>query len=94
MLAARLECRAGDAHRGILEIGIRADDIRCVRAELTDEFLGARGPCQFIAGGSAAGDGDRRDEGMGGKELGGLAPAGDDVEEPVGYTRRLHRLRH
>ena len=31
---------------------------------------------------------------MGGKELRGLAPAGHDVEEPVGHARGLQRLRH
>ncbi len=31
---------------------------------------------------------------MGGKELRGLAPAGHDVEEPVGHARGLHSLRH
>src|SRR5215471_8304850 len=94
LLPARLERRAGDARRGIVEVGIGADDIRRVRAEFADEFLGARGSRQFIAGGGAAGDGHDRDKRMGGKELGGLAPAGNNVEKSVGYARRLHRLRH
>src|SRR5215470_15808967 len=56
LLAARLERRAGDACRRILEIGIRADDICGVGAEFTYEFLRARGAGQCIAGGGAAGD--------------------------------------
>src|SRR5262245_53063180 len=93
LLAARLEGRAGDARRRIVELGIGADDIRSVRAEFANEFFRARGAGEFIAGGGAAGDRDYRDQRMRGQELGGFAPAGHDVEQPVGYARRLHRFR-
>src|SRR6516225_3079189 len=94
LLAARLEGRAGNARRCIVEIGIGTDDVRGVRAEFADEFLRARGAREFIAGRGAAGDRDHRDQRMRGQELGGFAPAGHDVEQPVGYARRLHRFRH
>src|SRR5262252_540272 len=57
LLAARLEGRARDARRGIVEVGVGADDVRCVRSEFADEFLCARGAGQFVAGCCAAGDG-------------------------------------
>src|SRR5215813_9542563 len=94
LLAARLESRARDARRRIVEIGVGADDVRRVRSEFADEFLGARGAGQFVAGGGAASDGDDRHQRMGGEELRGLASAGRDVEEPIGHARGLHGLRH
>src|SRR5499425_1360486 len=39
LLAARLEGRPRDARRRIVEIGVGADDVRCVRSEFADEFL-------------------------------------------------------
>src|SRR6516162_10347457 len=92
LLAARLEGRARDARRRIVEIGVGAHDVRRVGSEFADEFLRARGASEFVAGGGAAGDGDDRHQRMGGQELCRLAPAGHDVEEPVGHARGLQRL--
>jgi hypothetical protein len=92
LLAACLESRAGDARGRIVEIGVGADDVGGVRAELANEFLCARGAGEFIPGGGAAGDGNHRDQRMRGEELGGLAPAGHDIEEPIGDPRRFHRF--
>src|SRR5262249_58500650 len=75
LLAARLEAGAGNAGCGIGEVGVRADDVGGIRAELADEFLRAGGAGELVAGGGAAGDGDGGDERMGGEELRGLAPA-------------------
>src|SRR5215831_4481801 len=55
LLATRLESRARNARRRIVEIGIRTHDVRRVGSELADEFLRAGGAGQLITGGGAAG---------------------------------------
>src|SRR5262245_4558710 len=92
LLAAGLEGGAGDAGCRIGEVGVGADNIGRIGAELADELLRAGGAGKLVAGGGAAGDGDDGDKRMGGKELRALAPARHHVEEAVGHARLLDRL--
>src|SRR5690606_19131562 len=87
LLAARLEGRRHDADSGVSYVGIGADDIGRVAAELSDEWLGARRFRQRMACRRAAGQGHQRYVRVAGKPAGYIAPAGDYIDEPVGNTR-------
>ena len=89
LLAARLESRSRDARCRISKIGIRTDDVRCIRAELADEFLRAGRACKLVAGSGAAGDRDRGNQRMAGEQLCCLAAAWHDVEQAVRNARLL-----
>ena len=84
MLAARLESGARDARRRVGKVGVGADDVRRIGAELAHEFLRSRRARQLVAGGGAAGDRDDGDQRMGGEQLGCLASARHDIEHPSG----------
>ena len=54
LLPARLEAGAGDAGRRVREVGVGADDVGGVRAQLADEFLGAGGAGKLVAHGRSS----------------------------------------